>query len=114
MIKIEAVVRSTRFHQVQHALSEIGINTFSAYDVKLTGLHKAHASGGRPGSFKASDLISKTNIVIICQERRKDEIINTITHAAKTGQQGDGIISVIPLESLTKIRNGATDEAAIR
>ena len=115
MIKIEAVVRSTKFHQVQHALSEIGIDTFSAYDIKLAGLHKGHAiTGGRPGTFKASELIAKTNVVVICAEREKDQVIKAITDAAKTGQKGDGLISVYPIESLSKIRNGATGEAAIR
>ncbi len=115
MIKIEAIVRSTKFHQVHHALNDIGIDTFSAYDIKLAGLHKGHAtSGGRPGTFKASELIAKTNIVVICHERDKDKVVKVMTDAAKTGQKGDGLISVYSIESLTKIRNGATDEAAIR
>ncbi len=115
MIKIEAVIRSTKFHQVQHALSDIGINTFSAYDIKLAGLYKGHVfSGGRPGSFKASELIAKTNMVIICNEREKEGVIKVILESAKTGQKGDGLISVYPIQSLTKIRNGAIGEAAIR
>ena len=115
MLKVEAVVRSTRFHDVQHALADVGVDTFSAYDIKLTGLHKGHAtSGGRPGSFKASDLIAKTNVVVLCHERDKDKIINAITKASKTGQKGDGLISVYKIDSLIKIRNGATEEAALR
>jgi len=114
MLKIEAVIRSTRFHDVQHALSDIGIETFSAYDIKLTGLHKGHSVGGRPGSFKASDLIAKTNVVVLCHEREKENIIKTITEASKTGQRGDGLISVYKIENLIKIRNGSTEEAALR
>ncbi len=115
MLKIEAVIRSTRFHYVQHSLTQIGIPTFSAYDVKLTGLHKEHVGGGgRPGSFKASDLIAKTNIVVICHERQKDQVINAITKASKTGQKGDGLISVYKIDNLIKIRNGAIEEAALK
>jgi len=115
MIKIEAVIRSTKFHLVQHALADIGILTFSAYDIKLAGLHRGHSTvGGRPGSFKASDLIAKTNIVVLCHDREKEGIIKAIVDAAKTGQRGDGLISVYPIGSLTKIRNGATDEQALR
>ena len=115
MIKIEAVIRSIRFHQVQDALAGIGIETFSAYDIKLAGLHKGHtSSGGRPGTFKASDLIAKTNIVIICEDREKEKIIQTIMQAAKTGQKGDGLVTVYPIGDIIKIRNGATGEDAIR
>jgi nitrogen regulatory protein P-II 1 len=114
MLKIEAVVRSTRFHNVQHALADVGIETFSAYDIKLTGLHKGHTTGGRPGSFKASDLIAKTNVVVLCHERDKEKITKAIIDASKTGQKGDGLISVYKIENLTKIRNGSTEEAALR
>ena len=114
MLKIEAVIRSTRFHDVQHALSDIGIETFSAYDIKLTGLHKGHSVGGRPGSFKASDLIAKTNVVVLCHERDKEKISKAIINASKTGMKGDGLVSVYKIENLTKIRNGSTEEAALR
>ncbi len=114
MLKIEAVVRSTRFHDVQDSLSNVGVETFSAYDIKLTGLHKGHSTGGRPGTFRASDLIAKTNIVVLCHERDKDKIIDAITKASKTGQRGDGVISVYKIDNLIKIRNGATEEAALR
>ncbi len=114
MLKIEAVIRSTRFHDVQHALADIGIETFSAYDIKLTGLHKGHSVGGRPGSFKTSDLIAKTNVVVLCHEREKDKIMNALIEASKTGQRGDGLISVYKIDNLVKIRNGATEEAALK
>ncbi len=114
MIKIEAVVRSTKFHEVQHALHEAGIPTFSAYDIKLTGLHKGHTSGGRPGTFRSSDLIAKTNITVICAENEESKIIQAITESARTGDKGDGLISVYPIHSLIKIRNGKTGEAAVK
>ncbi len=114
MIKIEAVVRSTKFHEVQHALHEAGIPTFSAYDIKLTGLHKGHTSGGRPGTFRSSDLIAKTNITVICAEDQESKIIKAITDSARTGDKGDGLISVYPIHSLIKIRNGKTGEAAVK
>ncbi len=114
MIKIEAVIRSTKFHEVQHALHDIGIPTFSAFDVKLTGLHKGHTTGGRPGTFRSSDLIAKTNITVICAENEESKIIQGITESARTGDKGDGLISVYPIHSLIKIRNGKTGEAAVK
>ena len=114
MIKIEAVVRNTKLHAVQDALLDIGISTFSAYEIKLAGIHKGHTStGGRPGTFKASNLVAKTNIVIMCPDKDEEKVITTIATAAKTGQKGDGLISVYPITKLHKIRNGATGEAAI-
>ena len=114
MIKIEAVVRNNKLHAVQDALLDIGVSTYSAYEIKLAGIHKGHTStGGRPGTFKASDLIAKTNIVVFCNEKDEEKIISTISAAAKTGQKGDGLISVYSVDKLQKIRNGATGESAI-
>ncbi len=114
MLRIEAVVRNTKLHQVQHALAEIGVNTFSSYEIKLSGLHPEHSiSGGRPGSFKTSGLIPKTNMVVICRDQDKEKILNTIIGSAQTGQKGDGLVSIYKIDELIKIRNGATDESAI-
>ena len=114
MIKIEAVVRNSKLHAVQDALLDIGISTFSSYEIKLAGLHKGHVTaGGRPGTFKASGLIPKTNIVIICPDKDAEKIVDTISKAAKTGQKGDGLISLYSIDKLVKIRTGQTGEAAI-
>ena len=43
MIKIEAIIRSSSFYEIQKALIEIGILTFSAYQVQITGIHQAHS-----------------------------------------------------------------------
>ena len=114
MLRIEAVVRNTKLHQVQDALEEVGVTTFSSYEIKLSGLHPEHSiSAGRPGSFKTSSLIPKTNIVVICKEQDKEKIVSTITESARTGQKGDGLISIYKIDELIKIRNGATGESAI-
>ena len=45
---------------------------------------------------------------------KKKKSQKQLLQAAKTGQKGDGLISVYPIGDLTKIRNGATGEDAIR
>ena len=44
---------------------------------------------------------------------RKDEVIDAIIQAARTGQIGDGKIFVLPVEQVVRIRTGETDDAAI-
>lgn len=113
MLKIEAVIRSTKLQQVKNELEQIGISAFSTFKVEMSGLSHGQTSGGRPGTFKTSALIPKTKIEIICRDKDKDAITEAISKGARTGQVGDGIIYVYPLSHLVKIKNGKTNEQAV-
>jgi len=83
MIKVEAIVRNSVLHEIQDTLAELGIPTFSAYQVQITGIHKAH-EGWRN---KASDFIPKTKIEILCADKDEEKILNAIQKAANTGEK---------------------------
>ena len=109
MIKIEAIVRSSVLHDLQYALSEIGIPTFSAYQVQITGIHKGH-EGWRN---KTSDFIPKTKLEILCSENDEQQIIDVIQKTANTGEKGDGVVFSYNIEKLVKIRNGISGIEAL-
>jgi len=109
-MKIEAVIRSSTLHDVQDSLANIGIPTFSAYQVQITGVHKGH-EGWRN---KTSDFIPKYKIEILCSEEDTDKIVDTIQNSAKTGEKGDGVVFAYNIEKLVKIRNGETGKDAIK
>lgn len=113
MLKIEAVIRSIKLQQVKKELEQIGVITFSSFEVKMSGLAHGATTSGKPGSFKTSALIPKTKIEIICKERDKDRITEAIAKGAKTGQVGDGIVYVYPITHLMKIKNGKLNEQAL-
>jgi len=109
VIKIEAVVRNSVLHQIQDKLSEIGIPTFSAYQVQITGIHRGH-EGLRN---KTSDFIPKTKIEILCTDENEEKIVNTILKSATTGEQGDGVVFTYNINKLVKIRNSQTGTDAL-
>ncbi len=110
MIKIEAVIRSSTLHDVQDSLATVGIPTFSAYQVQITGVHKGH-EGWRN---KTSDFIPKYKIEILCSDEDSEEIVNAIQKAASTGEKGDGVVFAYNINKLVKIRNGQTDKDALK
>ncbi len=109
MMKIEAIVRNSVLHEIQNALAEMGIPTFSAYQVQITGIHKGH-KGLRN---KTSDFIPKTKIEILCADKDEEKIINTIQNAASTGQKGDGVVFTFNVDKIIKIKDKQTGEDAI-
>lgn len=109
MIKIEAIIRSSKFPDLQKELAKINVPTFSTYQVHITGVHRAH-EGWRN---KTSDLIPKIKVEILCSPEHQEKIINTIQKTSTTGEKGDGIIFSYEINKLVKIRNGKTGIEAI-
>ncbi|MDF2422320.1 MAG: P-II family nitrogen regulator [Nitrosopumilus sp.] len=109
MIKIEAIVRSSAFYDIQNALNEIGIPTYSAYQVQITGIHKSH-QGWRN---KTSDFLPKAKIEILCADEDEERILDTIQKTASSGEKGDGIVYSYHIGKLVKIRDGKTGTFAL-
>jgi len=109
MIKIEAIVRNSVLHEIQDALAEIGIPTFSSYQVQITGIHLGH-KGLRN---KTSDFIPKTKIEILCADETEEKIVNIIQKTASTGEKGDGVVFTYNIKKLVKIKNAQTGVDAL-
>ncbi len=109
MIKIEAIVRNSVLHEIQDELAEIGIPTFSAYQVQITGLHRGH--GGLRN--KSSDFIPKTKIEILCANKDEEKILETIQKAASTGEKGDGVVFTYNVDKIIKIKDKQTGDNAL-
>ena len=45
-------------------------------------------------------------ISVVLSERNVEKTIETITNAARTGKEGDGIIFVYPVDDVIRIRTG--------
>lgn len=110
MYKIEAIVRNSTFYEVKKALVEVGISTFSAYQVQISGMHHAH-EGVRTHS---SNYIPKSKIELLCSDDDKDKVIELVQKTATTGEKGDGIVFCYKIEKLIKIRDGKHDTDALQ
>jgi len=112
MKKIEAIVRLSRFDKVRDALAEIGIRFFTMKEVNGFGLQGEGKRMYR-GSIYDSDYIARLQIDIIVGEERVDEIVDTIAKAGKTGESGDGKISIYQVEDVVRIRTGERGSDAV-
>jgi len=109
MIKIEAIVRSSIMHDVQDALAENGITTFSVYQVQISGIHKEH-KGWRN---KTSNFIPKLKLEVLCADEDEDKIIDLIQKSANTGEKGDGIVFSYAVNKLVKIKDNKIGAEAL-
>ena len=109
---IEAVVRPHKLQDVKSALSDIGVVGMTVTDVRGCGRQKGHVERYR-GSEYTVDLLSKVKIEVVIKESQVDEVIDTISRAARTGEIGDGKIFVRPVEQVIRVRTGDRDEDAL-
>ena len=110
--KIEAIFREEKLIAVKEALSEIGIIGMNVMEVRGHGRQGGIELAGRIGTYKV-DLLPRVQLNIILSDHNVEKTIETIQQAAQTGNIGDGIIFVYPVEEVIRIRTGERGHDAL-
>ncbi len=110
--KIEAIVRRERFEAVKQALSDIGIVGMNVHEVRGRGRGSGLHVQGRTASYTV-DLLPRVQINIILSDRNVEATVQAIKTAAFTGEKGDGMIFILPVENVIRISSGEEGGDAI-
>ena len=102
---VTAIIKPFKLDDVRAALSEIGIQGMTVTEVKGFGRQKGHTELYR-GAEYVVDFLPKIKLEVAVDDSRLDEVIETITTAARTGKIGDGKIFVASLDNVVRIRTG--------
>jgi len=112
MKKIEAIIQPYKLDEVKQALTSIGIDGMTISEIRGHGRQKGHKEIYR-GQEYSIDLLPKIKLELVVSNDRCDEVINTLTTAARTGKVGDGKIFVCEVEQAIRIRNGDCGDLAL-
>jgi len=112
MKKIEAVVQPFKTDEIKEALKAVGIDGMTISEVRGHGRQKGHKEVYR-GQEYTVDLLPKVKFELVVTDSRAEEVIETITRAARTGKIGDGKIFVSEVIEVIRIRNGDRGDAAL-
>ena len=110
--KIEAIVREEQLNDIKDALHEIGIVGMNVSEVRGHGRQGGLTLAGRTGTYQV-DMLPKIQINIVLSDHNVERTIETICQAAQTGQPGDGIIFVYPVDEVIRIRTGERGREAL-
>lgn len=113
MKEIKATIQSHMFSKVAQALHELphfpGMTVF-----KCSGQGRGRGTGG---SFVLTEdeiqYHDKERIEIICSDADAESIVETITTYARTGNPGDGILTINDVSYVARIRTGETGNSAV-
>ena len=112
MKKIEAVIKPDMFSYVKIALAKAGYPSLTAYDVKGRGKQSGIIETVSGKTIRA-DILPKTKIEMIVEDKEVKEVIDIIIKTAGTGTIGDGKIFVSTIEDAIRIRTNERGSDAI-
>jgi len=112
MVKIEAIIQPFKLEEVKEALKGIGVDGMTVTEVRGHGRQKGHKEMYRGREYNV-DLLPKIKIEMVVPSARQEEVIRTLSAAAKTGKIGDGKIFVYQVADAIRIRNDDRGEAAL-
>jgi len=108
MKMVKAIIKPERFEFVKKALEDKGFVSMTITEVKGRGEQKGIALEYR-GGIMTVDILPKVQIEIVVRDKGLDDLIATLTAAARTGKIGDGKIFVMPVEKSVRIRTGEVE-----
>ncbi len=113
--KIEAIIREDKLNDVKEGLKAIGIMGMNVCDVRGHGRQGGIVLSGRSGTYQV-DLLPKIQLNIVLSEQNVDETVQAIVKSARSGvagEAGDGLIFILPVEEVVRIRTGERGHEAV-
>jgi nitrogen regulatory protein P-II 1 len=101
--KVEAIIREDKVNDVIDALKEIGIMGLNTFEVRGHGRQGGVQLVGRAGTYQVN-MLPKIQVNIVLSERNLEPAIEAILKSARTGEPGDGLIFVTPVQEVIRIR----------
>ena len=113
MKEITAIIQPHTLSRVMHALHALphfpGVTLFDAH-----GQGRGRGTGGafRPAEDNFT-FHKKTVLLVTCDAAHADTLVAAIATAARTGNKGDGLITVKDVARVIRIRTGETAGQAL-
>ena len=112
MKKIEAIIQPFKLEEVKEALKGIGIDGMTVTEVRGHGRQKGHKEVYRGQEYMV-DLLPKVKVELVVSDARVEEVVKTLTAAARTGKIGDGKVFIYDVAEAIRIRNDERGESAL-
>jgi len=112
MIKIEAIIQTSKLEAVKNALHEIGVECMTGIEVRGHGRQKGHTEVYRGREYTV-DLIPKMKIEMVLADDMIEKTTQAIITSAQTGKIGDGKIFLSRVDEAIRIRNDERGDNAL-
>ncbi|MGO8944548.1 MAG: P-II family nitrogen regulator [Syntrophobacteraceae bacterium] len=97
MVKIEAMIKPFKLEEVKKALSEIGVQVMTVFEVKGFGRQKGHTETYRGASYTVN-FEPNLMLTMSVNDEQGQQVVKTLQNTALTGKIGDGKLFVTRME----------------
>src|SRR5579863_9640243 len=112
MMKVEAVIQTSKFEAVKEALHEIGVEGMTVIEARGHGRQKGHTEFYRGREYTV-DLLPKIKLEVVLPDELVEKTVDAIMKAARTGKIGDGKIFLTKVDDAIRIRNAERGDSAL-
>jgi nitrogen regulatory protein PII len=112
MVEIRAIVRIEMLDRVVRMVKDSGCPRLTVTRVHAIGAG-VDPKSPKYGFEEGSAYVDKAMVQFICSGERCEMFSELFVRAARTGNRGDGIVSIHPVYNVTKIRTGVDGLAAL-
>ena len=112
MKKIEAIIKEERLEAVKKGLEEKGFIGLTVTQVSGRGQQRGIFLQWRVGVYRV-DLLPKIKVEVVVSDKDCPTVIGIISEAGRTGTIGDGMIFVLPVEQIYRVRTGESGESVL-
>ncbi|WP_295856768.1 P-II family nitrogen regulator [uncultured Xylophilus sp.] len=106
MKEIRAIVRPSRIERLRDALRAIP-NFPGVTLLRAEGFTAPAAMGKRTVRDELVDYTDKVMVSVIAEDGMVPTIRDTIMNVCRTGQIGDGLVWITPIEEIHRVRDGS-------
>lgn len=112
MKEVKAFIRPSKANPVHEALRRAGFCCMTFSECEGTGKYtdQEEAFPSLKFPFLHAPMV---RIEIYCKDEEAERVVQTIRAHAATGRRGDGLICVLPVTQLYKVRNSAEGVEAL-
>src|SRR5437763_17094179 len=89
MIKIEAVIQTSKLEAVKASLHEIGVDGMTVFEARGHGRQKRHTEVRRGREYTV-DLMPKIKLELVLPDDRVEKVVQAIPRPARTANIRDG------------------------
>ena len=109
---ITAVIKPFKLDDVKDALQGAGVAGITVTEVRGFGRQGGHTETYRGAEYKI-DFVPKSQLELVVDDDRVDELVEVIAGAARTEKIGDGKIWVTDVDRVVRIRTGEEGSDAV-
>ena len=112
MIKVEAIIQTSKLDAVKDALHQIGVEGMTVIEARGHGRQKGHTEVYRGREYTV-DLIPKLKLELVVTDEMAEKAVQAIITSARTGKIGDGKIFLSKVDDAIRIRNEERGDTAL-